>query len=375
MWWTYFVPEILSRFPEWRFDMKTGRVLNNNESFLVIVLTLTFLLTAAISGAAASLEDRVVSAARAGDCGRVKTLQDNDTDINSKDVGVKIAITKFFFAAVVLLFIFVFSKSEPDDSNVFPRQKWTLRDAYKAVVYSLCMIFCFILMSLWLGPPTPEQARLNWVLVCGWFLSFYHNYIGRPYRVKLVDFGVDKAHFLGSGVFALNVAGGYYLLSAAGITIPPLDSVFRAASPPVSSTLDAGLYGFVLAFCEELLFRGVLYAPVARGAGRGTAIVGLALAECLIHTRLDAEQTIVMLLVFAAFYLVYSMTESLLGPVILHIGINVPVWQPAAMAATAGYFPASAATALSIGIPLIALLVVDGWWLLNRQARRKPDLN
>lgn len=356
--------------------MKTGRVLNNNESFLLIVLTLTFLLTAAISGAAASLEDPVVSAAGAGDCGRVKTLQDNDTDINSKDVEVKIAITKFFIAALVLSFIFVFSKSEPDDSNVFPRQKWTLRDAYKVVVYSLCTIFLFTISnSLWFGPPTPTQATNDWAMVCGWLIVFFVHTIGRPYRVKLVDFGADKAHFLGSGVFALNVAGGYYVLASAGITIPPLDSVFRAASPPVSSMLDAGLYGFVLAFCEELLFRGVLYAPVARGAGRGTAIVGLALAECLIHTRLDAEQTIVMLLVFAAFFLVYSLTESLLGPVILHIGINVPVWQPAAMAATTGYLPACTAKALYIGIPLIALLVVDGWWLLNLLARRKPDLN
>ena len=46
-----------------------------------------------------------------------------------------------------------------------------------------------------------------------------------------------------------------------------------------------------------------------------------------------------MLLVFAAFYLVYSLTESLLGPVILHIGINVPVWQPAAMVATTAIYP------------------------------------
>ena len=184
---------------------------------------------------------------------------------------VKIATARFLIATVVLWFIFALCKGEVDDTKVFARQKWTLRDAYEAVVYSLCMLFFFTNVdSLWFDAPTPTQARSDWAMACGWHISIFVFTIGRPYRVKLVDFGVDKAHFLGSGVFALNVAGGYYLLSAAGITIPPLDSVFRAASPPVYSTLDAGLYGFVLAFCEELLFRGVLYAPVAGGVGRGT---------------------------------------------------------------------------------------------------------
>ncbi len=287
---------------------------------------------------------------------------------------VKIAITKFFIAAVILWFIFHLSEKDADNSDFFARQKWTLKDAYNAVTMVMCAIFLLtVYISLWIGPLPPSSARMAWGIICILIFGSYNTAVGKPYGVKLVDLGMDKAHFLGSGVFALNLAGGYFLLSAAGIKIPSLGAV-AAASPPVTSTVDAALYGIVFAFCEELLFRGVLYAPVARGVGVGTAIVGLALVECLIHVRLDVEQSIVMFVVFAAFYLIYAGTESLLGPVILHIGINLPLWLPVAMDSATGFLPASTVNFLFIGIPLLTLLIVDVGWLLNDPPGGSPIL-
>jgi hypothetical protein len=68
-----------------------------------------------------------------------------------------------------------------------------------------------------------------------------------------------------------------------------------------------------------------------------------------------------------------DLKESMSGPLILRIGINVPFWHPAAVAATARNLPASAVKFLYIGTPLLVLLIVDVWRLLNFLYRRKPD--
>lgn len=264
---------------------------------------------------------------------------------------VRIPITKLFLALVILAFLAADSEdNHADHSAFFARQKWTVKDAYAAVFCAMGLIFTYsVLLPLWSSAPTSYLEMGSWAVVWWMFAIPTCNELRRHHGVTRLTFGIDKTHFLGSGVLALNIALGYFSLSAAGVRIPPSEILGTGplflsswANAVISGSIllfsfDAAIFGFGLPFFEELLFRGFLYAPVARRAGKWTAIVGLALVECLLYVNLDVAQSAVMFAVFVLLYLIYVRTESLLPPLILHVGINVALLQPLSMALMAHY--------------------------------------
>jgi membrane protease YdiL (CAAX protease family) len=239
---------------------------------------------------------------------------------------VKIPLTKLAVAYLLLVILADCKGNHPDQSALFARQKWTLEDAYHVFFGLINLIFVFkVLLPLWFpdNPPT-DSSLYGWMCFVAVLL---HREIGQKYGITWGHFGINKTRFFGSGVVALNIALGYSYSLASGVGIPTAFNLATGARP-VSQWFDPITIGFGCVFIEELVFRGVLYAPAARRIGKWAAIHVLAFVECLIHVDAGLSQSVAMFVVFVVLYLIYIRTESLLAPVILHIGINVPLWQP-----------------------------------------------
>lgn len=299
---------------------------------------------------------------------------------------VKTVAIQLFLAVGILGLLAIPRGDHADLSPFFAKHKWRLRDAYyvvcapivliifAGVVYPLLVRFDLIFSLRDTTTMTPDDVLRLW----GWSLLYilwsYFFMIVHPYGARSVDFGILRPRCFGNGLLALNMAFGYSSLCAADASIPRWNSFITAAgaSDPL---LFATVFGFGVPICEELVFRGVAFAPVARRAGKWAAIVGLALVESLIHPEFASLERSVLFVVFVAFYLIYIRTESLWGPVILHIGINLPLWQPYVIATAARDLQASTLKFLFIGTPLLALLILDVWWLVKFLSGRKPDLS
>lgn len=290
-------------------------------------------------------------------------------------------IAKIYVIFLLLWFIFnvdllEWEKEGPDDEAFFPRQKWPLKNASQALFATIFFISLWKVVELLSYPfaPLAASATCRWFSISAIIPGFCRSFIVIPCGAKWSDFGMDKAAFLGSGIVALNIALVYFALSAAGVRIPLLMSLATEAKP-FSFWLDGLIIGVGWAFSQELLFRGMLYAPVARQVGKLTAACVLAAMNSMIHLNVGWSQTVVMFLVFLSFYFIYVWTKSLWATVFLHIGINAPLWQPSLMAAMGEFAPISLVRQLYVSIPLLTLLMVDMWWLLRVFSRKslRPD--
>jgi membrane protease YdiL (CAAX protease family) len=383
--------------------MKNRRTPKFTKLLLVITIGLALLAWVGTVRSDATLDQEVIQAAYRGDLALVKSLSERGADVNAKDQDarsaleqakqswnsemvelatahraseaeatitvVRVAVSKLILVVAILFSIVYLPETSPEASAFFANQKWQLRDAYEIAVYVIFLIFLgSIFFPLWAGQPS-SMDTIYWGGVCLLILAGYHSLLARRQSIRWLDFGIDKTRFLRGGVPALNIALVYFALLAAGVRIPLLNRL-ATESRLLNSWVDATIIGFALAFCEELLFRGILYAPVARRTGKWLAIVMLSLVECLIHLKLDVPQSGLMFVVFVIFYCVYIWTESLWAPLILHIGINVPLWQPMSMAATARYLPSNIEEFLYIYLPIFTLLIVDVCWLVNFMSRR-----
>lgn len=275
---------------------------------------------------------------------------------------VKIPLTKLFIVLWVLWVLSMHAKrkaNQADHSAFFARQKWTLENAYDVVWGLMGLIFLFkVLDPLWFNDASTDTYLYGMICFIAVLMAVSsHREAGQSYGMTWAVLGIDRTHFFGSGVVALNIVLVYSYLLASGAGIASSYHLATEASP-FSSWLDPIVIGFGWVFIEELVFRGILYAPVARRIGKWTAIVVLAFVECLIHVDIGVSQTIVVFVVFVLLYIIYIRTESLWAPVILHIGINMPLWLPKSMPTWA---------------PLVPLIAVDIWWLVDYLTRGNRD--
>jgi membrane protease YdiL (CAAX protease family) len=286
-----------------------------------------------------------------------------------------IAIVKLIMALAILGFIARVPENLSDHCPFFAQHKWTLRDAYRILFCLIAVQFLdAILFAVWLRflPRTPVVILMSGaVLVIPSIITccLYYFTISRHYGINVSIFGIDKSKFLKRGLVSANITMILFALLGAFRAIPPLSP--GASEWPIGFLLTVAVLGFLGPATEELLFRGILYAPVARRAGKWKAIIALSLVECLMHTNFGIEQSIPQFLFWILLYHIYVRSESLLSPIILHMAFNALSWQPMGMAMMASCMDIRSVRLFWISGPLLALLVMFAFWLA---ASRKEAL-
>jgi membrane protease YdiL (CAAX protease family) len=246
----------------------------------------------------------------------------------------------------------------PLKESFFHNQKWSLSDAYKMLIPLLALNYALVLVDT--GRVYPTQRLIIYLLIFIVLYGLYWQFIKKKHDVTWSTFGLDNTSLNKSGLIHFNVAS-ILVLSVFGIP-RAFGWSHSNAQVPASLGLDAILSVSTLIliwpFLEELLFRGVLYAPVARRVGKRAAIGLLTMVNSLAHLQYTQE-TLAVAVVSFLLYCLYVRSLSLVGPIIWHITCNLViclVYRP----------PFNALEPyLLLGL-LVILIVVDAVWLLGR---------
>lgn len=129
---------------------------------------------------------------------------------------------------------------------------------------------------------------------------------------------------------------------------------------------------FAAPVLEELLFRGILYTPVARRIGVWKAMGLVSVVGSLNHLHATEVQT---LWLFAFLFLLcygYVRSASLYGPIIWHATLNFVVFRPEVATAFAGYVSGQTLDRYYFCGLFLLLLVVNSLWLTMKSKRVKP---
>lgn len=243
-----------------------------------------------------------------------------------------VATLKLAAIALILVMIAKNRNEVALDDPFFESQPWTLRDAYKVIVPPLLVIYVeVLLMCTVIKESTHKWLIITWLTLITYeivALILYFHYIHKPYKLTWSTFGLDKAKFLISGVRHLNIAGTIAILILVGDLAYEKPSVAPSGIPGAGMTaLRTGILGLVVMgviscpIVEELLFRGLLYAPVARRLGSWKSMLLLALVFYLCHF-LYGVHAIPNYVIIVLYYYGYTTSRSLWVPIIWHIFAN-----------------------------------------------------
>jgi uncharacterized protein len=272
---------------------------------------------------------------------------------------VVLASIKLVIIAIILGWIARKNRNRPLGKSFFDDQKWTLGDAYKILIPFLALTYAHLVLVDPVRMPHPTQLLMIDLLLCIALYGLYWRFIKKRHGVTWSTFGLDNTSLNKSGLILFNVASISVLF---GHGIPRAFGWSDSnAQVPVSLGLDAihlSTSILILPILEELLFRGVLYAPVARRVGSPAAIGLLTVVNSLAHLHYTWE-TLVVAVGFFLLYCVYVRSLSLFGPIIWHITWN--------LVSHLDYRPSSYALEpyLLLGL-LVLLIIVDSVWLLGR---------
>ncbi len=271
---------------------------------------------------------------------------------------VVLASIKLVIIAIILAWIAKKNMDRPLEESFFHNQKWTLSDAYKVLIPLLALSYTLVLVDT--ARMGLTQRLIIQLLGCIGLYGLYWGFIKKRYDVTWSTFGLDNTRLKKSGLIHFNLAS-ILVLSVFGI-LGAFGWSHSNAQVPVSVGLDAilSLSTVVLIWpiMEELLFRGVLYAPVAERVGSRAAIGLLTVVNSFAHLQYTLDTLPVAVLSFLL-YCVYVRSLSLIGPIIWHITWNLVMYLV--------YHPSFHALEpyLLLGL-LVILLVVDSVWFLGR---------
>ena len=244
--------------------------------------------------------------------------------------------TKLVAIALILVMIAKNRNEVPLDDPFFDSQPWTLRDAYTILIPVLTLVgaqfgvyYALTGASLhW--SPIPSLFPILYTVLCG----SYYLCIHRPYKPTWSTFGLDRFKFLTTGVRHINSAGAILILVL-------LFSVVQNSSPAHPGTPAAGMtaatIGTLFLFLgtiigvpviEELVFRGILYTPVARRLGSWKAMAFLALVFDGMHLDRDGVETVLLYAAGFFLYYGYAKSRSLWVPIIWHVWIIFGTFKP-----------------------------------------------
>jgi membrane protease YdiL (CAAX protease family) len=273
-----------------------------------------------------------------------------------------LATIKLVIIAIILACIARKNVERPLEKSFFHNQKWTLSDAYKILIPFLALNYVLVLLDTARMLPTQRlMIQLIPLLACIALYGLYWRFLKKKHGVTWSTFGLDNTSLNKSGLIHFNVAS-ILVLSVFGIP-RAFGWSHSNAQVPVSLGLDAilSLSGGILIppIVEELLFRGVLYAPVARRVGSRAAIGLLTVVYSLGHFEYTWETLAAVAVTSFLFYCMYVRSLSLFAPIIWHITWNLMI--------DLVYSPRCHALEpyLLLGL-LVILIVVDSVWLLGR---------
>lgn len=154
---------------------------------------------------------------------------------------------------------------------------------------------------------------------------------------------------------------------------PSVGSANQHTSVVAYVCLSALLVVFVAPILEELLFRGILYAPVARKIGAWKAVVLLSLVGGLWHLDHTFAESFGNIVLSLLLYYTYVKSRSLYPPTIWHVAVNFNSIRSDVATALVGYIDSHALDGYYIWGISCVLLIINSLWLATFLTR--ADLN
>jgi membrane protease YdiL (CAAX protease family) len=284
-------------------------------------------------------------------------------------------------AFIALLLIDRMPDKDIPENPYFDRQKWTLREGYLVLIPTAgfaCVTY---------SPPDGSffalagLSLLSHIVLLTATCALYYLLIHKLYHVDTSLFGLDKLSFLSKGVLTANVAIPLSLLafhsSGQMATLqPPLEA--RPAPEAAMIAASSLLSSCLVIPLRELLFRGVLYPPVARKIGRYPSIIVLSFIECLIYVNPFSGATLMNIwsAVLVAFlsslvwYGFYMWTKSLYPLVIVSMAFHWWITKSGICVALGSRVDAAIFDQVWFYIPLAVLIVIDMYWIMAKFSMR-----
>ena len=261
----------------------------------------------------------------------------------------------------------------------FDRQKWTLREGYLVLIPTIgfaCVTYSPLDGSFF---ALAGLSLLSDIVLLTATCALYYLLIHKLYHVDTNLFGLDKLSFLSKGVLTANVAIPLSLLafhnSGQMATMqPPLEA---RPAPEAAMIAASSLLSFCLVIpLRELIFRGVLYPPVARKIGRYPSSIILSFIEYLIYayatpfsgaTLMNISfAVLVTVLSSLVWYGFYIWTKSLYPLVIVSMAFHWWSTKSAVCVALGSRVDAAIFDEVWFYIPLAVLIVIDMYWIMAK---------
>ncbi|MEW6499615.1 MAG: CPBP family intramembrane glutamic endopeptidase [Cyanobacteriota bacterium] len=288
---------------------------------------------------------------------------------------VIVGTIKLIVVLLILAIIARIDHDHPFDQPFFEQHRWTLNDAYKILIPVLSLTYLQFILHCILAQHTllPQLLTLiSAVIYCVTILTCYYWFIQKPFGVGLTDLGLDKAKSLRSGIRNANIALVFLLFTAWVGELSATSSQNTHISPAVLAyMLTLLLVVLVTPILEELLFRGVLYSPVARKLGAWKAICLLSLVTALLHLHYGTGQTLFQFVFGLLLYYSYKSGTSLYGPIVWHITANFYFNRFDIGKVLAPLLDASALGRYYVYGFLFVLLMINAFWVREFLTSRK----
>jgi membrane protease YdiL (CAAX protease family) len=259
----------------------------------------------------------------------------------------------------------------------FESQRWSLNDAYRIIVPLVALNYLVFMIHRMLPQYEAFLTLVFAPIYCIVMYGAYCFFTRNAYRASAISFGLDKVKFLRSGVRNANIALAIVLLFIIcdpGATATPVETSAEHLNLALLLNLIIFLVVvFAVPVLEELLFRGILYAPVARRIGAWKAMGLVSVVGSLSHVHYTAVETLYTIVIFFLLCYGYVRSTSLYGPIIWHATLNFVVFRSEVATALTGYVGGQTLDRYYICGLFLLLLVVNSLWLAMILKKVNPD--
>lgn len=284
---------------------------------------------------------------------------------------------KLIVIAIILAIIARLGHDRPLMQTFFQSQNWTLNDAYKIVIPLLPLVYLQFVLHQTLPQYASFLSLIFGSTYCIVIYGSYYLFIKKVYRISSTTFGLNKENFLNIGIRHANIALILVLLSVTlepKIAGPSVVSTDKSTNSVLFANLTTVLLGvFMVPILEEVLFRGILYAPVARKIGAWKAMSLLAVVSSLWHLHYTGTYVLGNIVVSFLLYYGYVKRTSLYVPIIWHIAFNFMCIRSDLATALAVYTGGYISDRYYIFVIAFILLAINFTWLISSLRRARSQ--